>query len=148
MENLTSCSLEDKLALLPKKLSDLMLLALTDLEKCENASEHYKIDMSIWLSRNSHCTVCLAGAVMAQTLGAADSNEVFDLHTNKFLALDAIRQGNFDAAFSYLNGSFSENLPPFYHNSFNDEIFAYQYNKEDWWLHMQAIVGILQAEGL
>ncbi len=55
----------------PNKLSALLQLALRDLKKCEKQPE-YEVDMATWHERVSAmniCYVCLAGAVMAQTLG-------------------------------------------------------------------------------
>lgn len=53
---------------LPDKLSKLVVLALRDLELVEKQPETYVVDMGKWHDPNSHCTVCLAGAVMAMTL--------------------------------------------------------------------------------
>lgn len=54
---------------LPDKPSDLIELALTDLEKCES-DPYYEIDMGSWHHpEDGKCLVCLAGAVMAQSLG-------------------------------------------------------------------------------
>lgn len=55
----------------PTKASEAIRLALADLEKCE-ANPHYRINMGLWHGRKAStgpCYVCLAGAVMAQTLG-------------------------------------------------------------------------------
>lgn len=59
---------------LPKKLSDLIEVALHDLEACEKSDE-YTVDMGRWHypSPDSPCEVCLAGSVMAQTLGTKTS---------------------------------------------------------------------------
>lgn len=55
---------------LPTKPSALIRTALADLAKCE-ADPRYSIDMGKWhVPNGSHCAVCLAGAVMAQSLGA------------------------------------------------------------------------------
>ena len=56
---------------LPRKMSALITLALADLAKCER-SEKYAVYMGWWHDRwteTSPCTVCFAGAVMAQSLG-------------------------------------------------------------------------------
>ena len=60
---------------LPDLPSELIRAALADVEACEEAG--YTIDMRYWHSaaailpsgRKEPCTVCLAGAVMAQSLG-------------------------------------------------------------------------------
>jgi len=59
------------LSKLPSKLGDLIRLALSDLEACES-TPGYLIEMDTWhkYSQNEDtCYVCLAGAVMANTLG-------------------------------------------------------------------------------
>ena len=53
---------------LPSKLSDVILIALEDLEKAEKSKE-YEIDMDDWYKPNGVCKVCFAGAVMAQSEG-------------------------------------------------------------------------------
>lgn len=57
--------------ILPDKPSELIRLALADLEKAEE-SRAYSVDMGMWHGYDEisgKCTVCLAGAVMAGTLG-------------------------------------------------------------------------------
>ncbi len=59
-------SMENKL---PRKLSDLLELAINDLEKVENSKE-YSVDMGVWIKPHigGRCMVCLAGSVMAMSL--------------------------------------------------------------------------------
>ena len=55
---------------LPDKPSDLLQLALDDLQKTEN-DDRYVINMDVWHDPgppDNKCRVCLAGSVMAQTL--------------------------------------------------------------------------------
>jgi len=54
---------------LPRKPSELIRLALSDLRKCEAAPD-IKVNMNYWLVPiPGGCAVCLAGAVMRQSLG-------------------------------------------------------------------------------
>lgn len=56
---------------LPDKLSDCLELALRDLEACE-ADPAYRIYMDDWhwpSKSKTKCRVCLAGSVMAKTIG-------------------------------------------------------------------------------
>jgi len=56
---------------LPSRVSDLIRLAIKDLEVCE-ADPLYEIDLSYWHmydQKNKVCLVCLAGALMAKSLG-------------------------------------------------------------------------------
>lgn len=55
---------------LPRAASQLLTLALTDLETCE-AADGYTVDMGSWHrwdADSEQCVVCLAGSVIAQTL--------------------------------------------------------------------------------
>lgn len=56
---------------LPSKLSELLELAVRDALTCEAEPARYRLDMGSWHSpgRDGVCHVCLAGAVLAQTLG-------------------------------------------------------------------------------
>lgn len=86
---------------LPDVPSELIRLALSDLEKCE-ASESYAINMLDWhLPEFGVCHVCLAGAVMAQSLGAyiGEKPHPEDFGSGahgKLHALDSFRQGLLD----------------------------------------------------
>ena len=86
---------------LPEKHSDLILVALKDLEAVEN-NPKYKVGMGWWhkptedKNSNKYCTVCLAGAVMANTLGASVKKEAdpsdYDEETKcKLIFLDRVR---------------------------------------------------------
>ena len=82
---------------LPDKPSELILVALMDLEKCE-ADPRYDINMGVWHEPNSHCSVCFAGAVIAKTL-QLPADKPFDPWgfdesiKNKLRALDLFRAG-------------------------------------------------------
>lgn len=55
---------------LPDKPSALIRLALADLRKVESMPETYRVDMDRWHHPMlGKCSVCLAGSVIAQTLG-------------------------------------------------------------------------------
>ena len=91
---------------LPKKPSDLLELALKDLELCEKDPK-YSIDMDTWHiyeDRDKTCSVCLAGAVMAKSL---DRNKYLDIHNTDpmeplFKALDFFRTGDIRTGFKEL----------------------------------------------
>ena len=85
---------------LPEKPSELIRLALKDLATCE-ASPKYRIHMDAWhqpSEKDEKCLVCLAGAIMAQTL---ESDPKTDLPPGHFglriwlamQALDCFRTG-------------------------------------------------------
>lgn len=83
---------------LPDKPSALIRVALRDLEKCER-SRQYRIDMSTWHRPNGQCSVCLAGAVMSQTMQVPASKKIgpYDFKNQniraKLFALNAFRGG-------------------------------------------------------
>lgn len=91
---------------LPNKPSELLLLAIKDLEKVEK-SKRLIVDMGHWVSPHAggyeipkgKCAVCLAGAVLVRSLGVTTSNGGFtpeDFNKNicgKARALDAFRSG-------------------------------------------------------
>lgn len=94
---------------LPDKPSALIRLAIADLEKCE-ASPNYVIDMDVWhgpcAAGSTPCHVCLAGAVMAGSLGYPAREDVCPSdteHTPKMEALDGLRIGEWGPALATLD---------------------------------------------
>ena len=96
------------------KPSVLISLALTDLELCE-VDPDYKVFMESWHERNPYdaddytCSVCLAGAVMAQSLGSAIERDAmpYDYSPNierVLRGLDKLRVGRISDAFVYFVG--------------------------------------------
>ena len=96
---------------LPDKLSELILVALADLERCE-AMWIYKIDMMTWHNLEptkfggARCHVCFAGVVMAQTKKVPLTHQGIlnedSYEGDKFVALDAIRQGKVADALRFM----------------------------------------------
>lgn len=90
---------------LPFLPSDLIRVAVSDLERCE-VDPRYKVDMSVWhsprrfLGMTLGCTVCFAGAVMSKTCElplSVDAGTFPDAagreNYAKFQALDDFRVG-------------------------------------------------------
>ncbi|MFT5127451.1 MAG: hypothetical protein ACI8W8_001054 [Rhodothermales bacterium] len=86
---------------LPEKLSELLTAAINDLEACESA-DGYSIDMNVWHQwdgGHQTCAVCLAGAVMAQSLefpqkrNADFGNSDLGSNMNALDVLDDISRG-------------------------------------------------------
>lgn len=133
---------------LPDKPSELLMLALRDLEITEK-DPRYIIEMSTWyeLNYNGKCMVCLAGCVVAQELKPEPRSftifpEAFDDDTAKKLRLiDTLRVG---VLLIRDDKSFYSDLD-YFHSGQREQS---EYGDPDWWNHMCAIVGILQAEGL
>jgi hypothetical protein len=95
--------------ILPDKPSDLLELAVRDCAAVKKR-KGYAFSMSTWhMPSTEHgvCYVCMAGAIMACTLKARKQNysepDDFDRNTtNKLLAVDAMRTGDLQYAFSLL----------------------------------------------
>ena len=94
---------------LPDKPSELIRLAVKDLTICEQMPETYKINMGVWHDRmygDNKCHVCLAGSVMAQTLGADPTREIYPSETDeqkKLRALSSFAFGEIEDGLSYLS---------------------------------------------
>lgn len=104
---------------LPDRLSDLLELALSDLEKVE-WDGRYVVRMSTWHTPfDGKCYVCLAGAIIAGTLGeeveASLAPRHFDRDTEKkLLVLDLLRLGIVWKALEDLGLRRSGNLPSYW----------------------------------
>ena len=139
---------------LPDRPSELLKLAMTDLELVEK-DKRYVIDMNTWHSPyNDKCAVCMAGAVMAKELELPvhiDSHPVhfqYDL-MRKFNAINYFRTGNFEYAFRSLCVPLVGSLPDFYARPCENGIdYLSRSDREEWKLHMCTIIGILESEGL
>lgn len=134
---------------LPDKPSELLLLALHDLERAE-MSPRYMIDMDQWHSPNGACSVCLAGSVMAATLGVSERLEMhpddFDNDTcQKLCAVDSLRKGFIGDALVEMG--LDDVAAP---ELMREEWFVsdYDWDRDGFYEDMLSIVGILQAEGL
>ena len=87
---------------LPDKLSELLKVALADFDQVRQMPERFMILMNLWhapMNDDSHCAVCLAGAVMAMTLKMPDNEELAPSSfppeiQRKLRALDNLRQGH------------------------------------------------------
>lgn len=117
---------------LPDKLSDLIELALSDMEKCESDS-NYEVDMDQWvLPIKGKCRVCLAGSVLVQTMGLSRTEQHLpnymdrDTH-DKCYILDNVRRSWWPDALkpmfppdslSYIGFLCAKlpNVPPYRHN--------------------------------
>lgn len=96
---------------LPRQPSKLIRLALADFDVVRK-DKRYKIDMAVWHSScrygdSDRCSVCLAGAVMANSLKVdisyLRSPNDFDKNTrNAICALNRLRAGLVWDALSYL----------------------------------------------
>ena len=101
---------------LPDKPSELIRIALKDLEACE-LDPKYQINMNSWHATiDGKCAVCLAGAVMARTLGISPTRDVApeDLESDlkhRLCALDCLRTGRVQFALHALGIAQPPKLP-------------------------------------
>jgi len=119
--------MQTELKNLPDKLSDLLKVALLDLEWVESQPEKYMINMAAWYEKSydprtgeSRCNVCLAGAVMARTLGDKLSSnymrnpDTYDEDTSKKLkAINFARLGQIENSLKELNQALPKCLPAY-----------------------------------
>ena len=120
---------------LPEKDSDLIRLAVADLEKCEAMPDVYKVDMGDWhlpvwnltVDEAPRCSVCLAGAVLAQTFEVPSNvpavpgsrigdTEIDGNETERLLQLDMYRRG-IDDSLSKLVPRKRWIVPPYYRDA-------------------------------
>src|SRR5688572_23601272 len=101
---------------LPKVPSALIRLAIADLEKCE-ATPGYIVDMAFWHYPAKQCWVCLAGAVMAMSLGADASADMepsdYVDERNKLLAINNFRRGYIEEGLAQLGLDRPEGVPAY-----------------------------------
>jgi len=85
---------------LPDKQSDIILIALQDMEWVEK-HKNYRVDMRTYHSPNGQCKVCFAGGIMARSKGTSCkkgcSPADFSVRDeNIFEALDSLRNYHID----------------------------------------------------
>lgn len=103
------------MTVLPRKPSKLLRIALADLVKVER-SKKYVIDMgtyhtpiSEWdMEIGRHCAVCLAGSIMARTLGSDPKDRIIpsdfgETTARKLYAVSDLQFGNIHGGLIHLN---------------------------------------------
>ena len=104
--------------LLAKKPSQLLRLAIRDLKAVRKLPNKYRVDMAVWHATNSHCSVCFAGAVMAQSLKVSPkitldpedflSKDETGLLTARLESLNGIRMGYIE---QFVHGFYENDYP-------------------------------------
>ncbi len=135
-----------------KRPSNFIRQALRDLEVIEN-NPKYKVKMSNWHNPNGKCSVCLAGAVMANTLGCKPNESAVPSDFPKEIrirlqALDDFRIGWLNDAFRKLN----IDVPIDYQNEYDHfadiQIASYSSSRKQFKEDMHALADGLQGMGL
>ncbi len=133
---------------LAKKPSNFIRQALEDLEVIEK-KEGYAINMSTFHDPTDNiCEVCLAGAVMANTLGcdpkkSLDPENFTKKIEDKLNALDCFRMGSIEIALDLLGKS----IPKGYSTD-SVTITTYRHSPEQFKEDMHALADGLQGMGL
>lgn len=136
---------------LPDKISELLKLAMIDLEKVE-ADPRYKVDMLEWHTpRENKCEVCLAGSVLAKSLKIDFKQRYYGLNLSekiddKLETINSLRMGHFYSVLGRIKLDLFS-LPESYASILEMDHLS-KYYREKWKLHMATIIGILVAEGL
>lgn len=134
---------------LPDKLHELLALALADFDIISK-TPGYEVDMSSWHEADSNtgkCAVCLAGAVMANTLKvqkhiSMSINDVYDSNlATKLRTLDSLRGGYVNDALAALR---REQTADFSY----PEPEAYHYNPLQWRKDMDRLLAWLKKRDL
>lgn len=132
---------------LPDKPSALIRLALRDLEKCERSSK-YKVEMAYWHDPNGKCKVCLAGSVIAKTLGVKPNQQLHpdDCTDNdtrrKLFALNAFRLGGIHGGLDEMGIERPNTIPMTVPREF------YKENSTKFKVFMRGVATMLAKEGL
>lgn len=128
-------------AVLPDKLSDLLELALADLEKAE-ADPQCVIDMDIWREEygDGFCAVCLAGCVMRYSLNVMPKT-AFAYFEGPMDALDWVRRGYLSPALGSMRLDDSR-VPD------SVDVARYEDDPAAFKADMRSIVTLLREKGL
>ena len=138
------------------KLSDILELAIADLHKIEE-NEDYDINMGVWHSGGKwgdasglyKCEVCLAGAVMANSLGAthgrcAEPYSFDDKEKKKLFAVNDARMGFITCALA--NVGVASHI---HKDKFPDRaITPHNISPEGFYLDMEKLIADLRVEEL
>jgi hypothetical protein len=151
---------------LPDKPSDLLELALRDLEFVEQ-DDKYRVRMWMWhlperafmqpASPPLYCNVCLAGSVLAKTLNVpfdvpvlvsefdASGDEAFDKLVHKLRAVDYLREGDVGGALWILEYP-REDVDNGRH--LNRDVAEYDEDNPHWFYDsMRELVKVLRTNG-
>jgi len=104
-------------SVLPGTLSELLKVGLNDFDRC--LDQEYLPDAMRWhISDSKGCSVCLGGAVIAQSLGAKPNETltpiwmeakglISELDARRLESLDCLRTGRIGLAFRLMRGKYT-----------------------------------------
>lgn len=130
---------------LPSKPSALIRVALKDLEKAER-SRAYSIDMLTWHDASGdRCTVCMAGAVMAYSLGVPRTCTIKPAETafnSQLVGINLLRSGNVRAGLGSMGVRFPRAVPHYV------DVPPYSIDKRGFKKSMRSMASMLARHGL
>jgi hypothetical protein len=138
--------------MLPEKLSDLLEVAINDAQTAARRKD-VRFHMGTWLYRDGEiCQMCLAGAVMARTLGAgyhACSSPTavgYFAGGSKLFAIDEMRRGNFSYASKMVTGKYVDHSRV--SAIWSEELLHMppKGQRHSWWLSWRKIIRLLREE--
>ena len=137
---------------LPDRPSALIRRALADQRDIE-AADGYRVDNTVWHQPgrgDGICLVCLAGAVMARTLGTKATDSALpgdfrdDVRTHgKLLALDEFRCGRVGAGLSEALGRREQA----WHDRYDRAVTLYELDPKGFYEDMETLAADLEADG-
>jgi len=151
-----------KFGKLPGRPSALIELALKDIEQVVK-KKRYGIDMGRWFHRTNQgerCTVCLAGAVMVNSLGCTPLRGDFNITPLSYgeeraalYALNSFGCGEIESGLSYMGMELPKDVKcqyPVTHffSSTSNVVMGGRKNKQQWIADLREMVKYLKKHGL
>lgn len=149
----------EKIPKLPRELSELIKVALHDLELVEK-DKRYRVHMNTWHAYSTiidQCLVCFAGSVLAKTCKApirkfialGGETSFHPLIAYKLYALDDVRLGLVGTALEKIGHALSDEDWKLFDFMREDEHWVdYSVDPEGFKLNMITLIGVLESEGL
>lgn len=132
---------------LPNKPSELIRLALKDLQEFEKLP-NCKVFMSLFIhDEDEICRACLAGATFIQEFNSRSTRTFFQLpaqEQDKIWSLDLFRMGSVREGLRKFLGYYSN----FDHIIESMEVIRYRLDREKFYKDMEKIAQYLEGEGL
>lgn len=139
---------------LPRKLSDLMVLALEDLSRAEK-SKRFDVQMNTWACCDDNvCTVCFAGSVMVNVPAVRKSPSLPWVPSmlpqpGKYYALNCVRGGSVSQALAELKGVSQRRLDAYLGKyPCYEGVVSYHEDRKQWKKDMRRIIKQLREFGL
>ena len=147
---------------LPQKLSDILELALEDLNQVERDPNYY-VSMGVWHTPSTVgfgdkerevCMVCLAGSLLAKSVKIPLQITYTEMDTDRYVqnnmrAIDNARVGDFQNAL-YSMGVSAENVSKFekkFYSQIKTPLVEYERDSKEFKKNMKEAIEFLREEG-